>query len=124
MIRTGGVIPSTDRRVRLSTERRNPHALEHEIPYPVPHPFISSLPVEVLRELVKGSTLLHGNETLHLQLLPRLLHRLRPAGDLPVGPLPRGRRLLAHDLSALDLDEVGLLQAAHGLVLVATEDPH
>merc|ERR1719487_2302143 len=108
-------------RVHLSTERRNPHALEHELPHPVPRTFLSSLPVEVLRELVEGSTLLHGNEALHLELLTRLLHRLRPARDLLVGPLPSGRRLLAHDLPALALDEVGLLQAAHGLVLVPTE---
>merc|ERR1719263_2117558 len=71
--------------------------------------FFSSLFVEVLRELVKGGPLFHCHETGNLELLARLLHGLRPAGDPLVCPLPIRRSLLADDLAALVLDEVALL---------------
>merc|ERR1719261_440588 len=116
------MIPSIDRRVRQSTERRASHALEYESRDPVPFSFSSSLAVEVLRELVKGGSLLHRHEARDLQLLARLLHGLRPAGDALVGPLPIRGSLLADDLAALALDEVALLQAARGLLLGAPED--
>merc|ERR1719164_86409 len=113
----------TDRRTSspFSTERRIPHALEHERPDPVSLVTFSSLAVEVLRKLVKRRSLLHRHEALHLQLFARLLHGLRPARDVLVGSLTSRGSLLADDLPSLALDQVRLLQAAAGLLLVATE---
>merc|ERR1712023_546679 len=117
------MLTSTDRQTSspFSTGRRTPHALEHERPDPVSLVAVSSLAVEVLRKLVKRGSLLHRHEALHLQLFPRLLHGLRPARDVLVGSLASRGSLLAHDLSSLALDQVRLLQAAAGLLLVTAE---
>merc|ERR1719164_1809 len=114
----------TDRRTSspFSTERRTPHALEHKLPDPVSLVTFFSLAVEVLRKLVERRSLLHRHEALHLQLFARLLHRLRPARDVLVGSLTRRGSLLADDLPGLALDQVRLLQAAGGPLLVTAED--
>merc|ERR1719378_441253 len=113
------MLPFTDRHTSspFPTERRTPHALEHELPDPVLLLLVavSSLAIEVLRKLVKRGALLHRNEALHLQLFARLLHRLRPTRDVLECSLTSRGSLLAHDLSSLALDQVRLLQAAAGL---------
>merc|ERR1719230_1451613 len=117
------MLPVTDRQTSspFSTERRTPHALEHELRDHVSLVAVSSLAIEVLRKLVKRGSLLHRHEALHLQLFARLLHRLRPARDVLVGSLTSRGSLLADDLPSLALDQVRLLQAAAGLLLVTAE---
>merc|ERR1719235_1194296 len=105
----------------FSTERRTPHALEHELRDPVSLVAVSSLAIEVLRKLVKRGSLLHRHEALHLQLFARLLHGLRPARDVLECSLTSRGSLLADDLSSLALDQVRLLQAAARLFLVTAE---
>merc|ERR1719235_2316300 len=99
----------------FSTERRTPHALERELRDPVSLVAVSSLAIEVLRKLVKRGSLLHRHEALHL------LHGLRPARDVLECSLTSRGSLLADDLSSLALDQVHLLQAAAGLLLVTAE---
>merc|ERR1719346_417145 len=85
-------------------------------------PFLASLGIQLLRLLVKRSPLLHGDEAFQSQSLFRSCDCDSPALDASIGLLARSRPLLAHDLAALALVQVGLLQAGGRLHLGASEN--
>ena len=108
----------------LKQDAGEPHIpeLRASSPPSIIHPVSNSLAVELLRLLVQGRALLHGDESLHAELLPRLRHGEGPALDPGVGLLPVRALLLAHDPPVLVLHQAGLRQPAKGRLLVATED--
>merc|ERR1719387_3135373 len=74
-----------------------------------------------LGSLVERCALLDGHEALDAELLAGLLDSLSPSLDVLVGLLASSRRLLAHDLAALALHQVSLLQATRSLLPLAAE---
>merc|ERR1719262_1162084 len=78
---------------------------------------------ELLRLDIEGRAFLDRTETLDLQGRACLLDSLKPGSDTAGKPLlGQSTLLLAYDLAPLVLDQVGLRQAAHGLLLVPAQN--